>query len=126
MITYIVMNIIFPGPYIIYAIGFGWIFLFFLIPIDVIIAGILTKILTRNTEGKYKNIVQMGLFSIALNYIVIGAILGIIGIISIIINYKEYLFDIEAQKYGLIGLITSVISILMSGISIFFISLLIV
>ena len=120
------MNIIFPGPYIIYAIGFGWIFLFFLIPIDVIIAGILTKILTRNTEGKYKNIVQMGLFSIALNYIVIGAILGIIGVISFIINYKEYLFDIESKKYGLIGLISSVISILMTCISIFFISLLIV
>ena len=124
------MNIIFPGPYIIYAIGFGWIFLPFLLPVDILIATILSVVLTRNKNKTFKNdpldiIIPIGFFSIALSYVVIGAILGIVGIILFIFKFKEYALDIDAQKYGLIGVICSFISILMTGLSIFFLFLLI-
>ena len=123
MVTYIVMNVIFPGPFVIYAIGFGWIFVPFLIPVDLTIAGILTAIMMRNkgdvNEG-VKAIIPIGLCSIATSYILVGGILGIVGIIMFITKFKEYVYDIDAQKYGIFGLICSIISVIMAGIEIYF------
>lgn len=117
------MNMMFPGPYIIYVIGFGLLFLPFLIPIDILIAGVLSGVLTKNIEeDNLKTIVSVGLFSIALNYVFIGAILGVIGIILFLVKTREYLSDRESVKYSIFGLICSIISILMTGIPILFFS----
>lgn len=127
MVTYIVMNLIFPSPYIIYAVGFGLFIIPFLIPIDILIAGILSGVISKFTDNDNCRVIfAIGLFSIALSYIFIGSFLGIIGIILFIAKFREYVYDIDTQKYSIFGLICSAISVIMTAIEIYFFSLFIV
>ena len=116
MITYLVINLLFPGPFFIYAIGFGWIFYVFLLPVDIVLGIILTIILNgvREPWNSAKVRMMMGIFSVSLNPAFIGTFLALAVIIGFIRNRKEISLDYQTKHYNYIGLGFSILSVIMT------------
>lgn len=116
MLTYLAMNLMFPGPFFIYAIGFGWVFWIFLLPVDIILGLIISLILNGVKEpwNQAKNRTAIGIFSVSLNFAFVGVILAIIVIVDCIRNWQDISLDYETKHHSLIGLGFSILSVLMT------------
>ena len=117
MLTYLAINLMFPGPFFIYAVGFGWVFYIFLLPVDIVISVILSLIVSivfKNNWSTAKFRTILGIFSIALNFACVGILLAIAGIIWFIADIKNIEDDLETKFFNFLGLGLSCVSVLMT------------
>ena len=116
MITYLAMNIMFPGPFFIYAIGFGWVVYIVTLPLDLILGGILSGLsgAIKGPSAEAKGRVALSIFSVSLNFAFVGVIMAIIGIIWFFRDFKYVRDDFPSKVYSIIGFVLSVVSVVMT------------